>query len=491
MEPLGSRPLDEQFDFTAARKVYTREVKYYTTFLDFVKSTSPFRKFNHVANMKTLNPDQKACMNMLQASIKRTVKHDYSVNIIDGPAGCGKTLLLSQLCVQMDMAGINYHTCAFTGVSAKQFNSFTIFGLLGIYNIHARHDEMVTMRVWNSTKDRLKNIAAVVIDESYLCSSKTFSMMVERINYIKGNKTDKLPCSFYLFGDRHQLSPVGAHMLCAEIRPHFDSLTIQGLKLYQAAEYRYELTTVMRQREDPGFQHILSHILTKEVSKDDLAKLEARRDINLSEEEQLFFKNVIHLFATNQQCYDHAYTYIYNSNIPVRKINTQFSYACHECKLEYLPIFLGVGTQVFLTRNKVVSRGLVNGSVGHVTNIYYSEDNLDIPVFIAVKFEGYTGLTIKNFSVPIALQHDKIFCPHSRQIITVSYFPLKPAISRSIHKAQSATYEHVVVNLDNCSSYDRKIYTAISRCTKLQNLMLTYTKPLHTFFKNYSDTSVV
>ncbi len=411
MEPLGSRAIDDEFDFSAARQTHKREVKYYTKFLEFVKSTSAFRKFNHLANMKTLNPDQHSCMLLLQESLKQTAKGDSHLFVCDGCGGSGKSTLLSMLCVQMDIMGIDYQCCALTGAAAKQFHSYTIFGLLGIYNVQAKHSDMVNMPVWKSTRDRLKNIAAIIIDESYLCSAKTMYMMVERINYIKGNKKDTLPCSFYLFGDKNQLRCIGAQMLCADIRPQFDSLTIQGLKLYQSAKYKYELTTVMRQRDDPGFQAILSRIISKQVTQDDLAKLEARRDINLSEEERLSFKHVIHLFSTNQQCYEHAYTYIYNSNIPVRKIEAQFSHACHECELGYHPIFLGVGVKVYLTRNKVVSRGLVNGSLGEVTNIFFAEDDLVIPKFVAVRFQGYTGLTIENFSVPIALQQEQNILP--------------------------------------------------------------------------------
>lgn len=490
MEPLGDRPVDKTFDFTQARQLHKREVKYYQTFVDFIKKTSGYRKYNHFLNMKTLNPDQKACMASLKASLDRTAKKQYNIHSTFGRAGTGKTLLLSMLCVEMDMRGIVYQTCAFTGSAAKQHYSHTVFGLLGIYTIHAKATDMINMPVWRTTREKLKEISAIVLDESFLCSAQNFAMMVERINYIKGNKTDKLPCSFYLFGDAGQLPPPFGQLLCAPIRPHFDPLTKKGLQLYQSADYTYELTTVVRQKDDLEFQGILSRILSKTITQADLEKLEARRDLNLSEEERLKFKDVIHLFATNQQCYDFAYSHLMESSTPVRRIDAQFSRACHECELEYKPLYLGVGTKVYLTRNKIVSRGMVNGSEGVVTNIYYSEDNLVTPKFIAVRFEGYTGLTIENFSVPVVLQHENIFCPHHKSLITVSYYPLHPFISRTIHRSQSSTYQYVAINLDFCSSYDKKIYTSLSRAVTLKNIMLTYTQPLKLFFKTFNNDAV-
>lgn len=482
MEELGNRTIDLQFDFNTARNAYTREVDYYVKFVEFVKRTSRFRKYNHMQNLKVLNQDQKQCMQLLHEALKQTAKNDHILFDCRGIAGSGKGILISALCTQMDMKHIEYCTCAFTGSAAIQFNAFTVFGLLGIFNCHAKHEDMVHQPIWASTRDRLRGVKAIVLDESFLCSAKDFGLMINRLKIITGRK-EKLPCSIYAFGDTGQLRPVTSYMLNTPVKATMDSLTRQGLEYFAAADYKYELTVSVRQQSDPQFSEILNRIRTRETTEEDIQKLSERLDINLSLEEREFFKHQIHLFSSNKQCFEFSKTYMLNSDYTVRRINPTFSIYCKECAKEYRELYVAENLKVFLTRNKIVSNSLVNGSEGIIKNIYYTKDNHLVPKFISVVFSKYIGLTLPDGSVPIAIQKDKVFCIHLKRYIEISYFPLQPFISRTVHRSQSATYEYVVINFDSFFNFDRKIYTSLSRCVKLQNLMLVSTKPLHYYFR--------
>lgn len=484
MDLLGERKVDQAFDFVTARNLYRRELKYYLLFLDLIKKSSPYIKFNHMANMKTLNFDQHSCMCLMQKALKRTVSNDHILFITSGNGGCGKTVVLSSLCTQMDNLKLNYVTAAHWGSACIHHNSLTLYSLLGLYNCHMKPEDMIKLPAFKTTRDRIRALDAIVLDEVYLCSGADIGLLIKRINYIKGNTDeDKLPLSLYVFGSSLQLWPVGGYMLETPIRSDMDSLSRFGLKLFQRPDYKYELTINVRQSSDSVFQGILERILSRQTTDDDIAKLEQRRDINLSLEERKSFDHDIHLFGTNAQCRKFAYDYLYNSPHPIRRIDAELSLPCEVCREKYPPLYIGVGVRVSLTRNKIISRGLVNSSEARVTNIYYSEDDLITPKFVLCNFEKYTGLTLPDKSIPLPKTTDNILCKHFNKLMKVSYFPLTPYISRSIHKSQSHSYQRVVINFDNLNNFDRRIYVALSRCVKLSNLMITSELPLSCYFR--------
>lgn len=214
-----------------------------------------------------------------------------------------------------------------------------------------------------------------------------------------------------------------------------------------------------------------------------MAKLERRWDFSLSEEERSLFKNVVHLFYSNKQCAEFVYTYLYESDMCIRRIDPHFSHACQKCEEAYSPLYIGVGLKVYLSRNKVVARNLTKGSHGVVTNIYYNKDDNKKVEFITVKFENYTGLALDDQRVAVGIQQDKLFCIHLKKKLTVSFFPLQPSIGMTIYKSQGKTYEHIEICFAKCRNFYPQIYTALSRCFKLENIMICSEKPLCTYFK--------
>lgn len=482
--PLAERQVDKHFDFFVARNEYKRELPYYLTFLDIVKKTSPYQKFNHMANLKILNPDQKACMSILQKAIRKTASNSHTLTVITGEGGVGKSVMLSALCTQLDNNKIKYATVASWGSACVHFNSFTLFSLLGLYNFHMKADDMIKVPAHKFTRERIKAMQCIVLDECYLLSSKELAMLIHRIMYLKGISDEStLPLSLYLFGSSSQCAPINGYSLDTPPTDSMDSLSRYGLKIFQSAEFKYELTTNVRQQSDPAFQHLLRRIIKQETTDNDIIMLESRRDTNLTEKERESFQHELRLFGSNNQCYNYAYAYLYNSSHQIRRIDPKFSVNCTTCQLEYKPLYIGVNVRVCLTRNKVISRGLVNSSVGTCKNIYYSEDDHEFPKFITVLFDKYTGVSLQDKSVPVPVQKDSFFCRHLGRMVTVSYFPLSVAASKTIHKSQSHSYQRVVINFDKLHYYDRRIYVALSRCVKLSNLMITSEMPLRTFFR--------
>lgn len=482
MAELGMREVDLQFDYDAARVVYTREVDFYLKFLENARKISVFRKFNHLAKLKTLNDDQKQCMQILKRAVDEILKGTHVIASVTGSAGVGKSLMLSALCVQLDVHKLDYIVCAYTGSSAAHFNAHTLFSMLGIYNCHLKTADMIHTPIHKSTRARLRNTQVIVLEEAFLCGARTFALLLKRLAVIKGSKD--VPCvSVFTFGDDLQLAPISDFLLNSEIKPYHDNLTKEGLKLYQSAQFKYELTQNVRQQSDIIFQGILTRIRNREITEDDIKKLETRLEKNLSVTEREVFKNVVHLFATNKECRAYLYSMLVESDLKVKRIEPIFSDHCNDCKKNYQEIYIACGLKVTLTRNFIVAKGLTNGSDGYVKHIYYDKDNLTTPVFITVSFLNYSGPKLFDESVPVPPIEDRFFCVHQKKFIKVRYFPLQAALVKTVHKAQSSSYEHVVIDFSYFNYYDRRLYTALSRCVKLNNILIKCNKPLRFYFK--------
>lgn len=483
MGELGKREIDLQFDYSAARLAYPRDLDFYLKFLTNVRLNSTFRKFNHLSKLKTLNLDQKNAMKILNEAIKETLNGTNVIASIIGAAGSGKSTLLSSLCVQLDNYGIEYLVCAYTGSSASHFNAHTLFSLTGIYNCRLKSSEMISLPVHKTTKARLANVRVIVLEEAFLVGAKMFAMLFNRIAVIQG-KTNVPSVSIFCFGDSSQLLPLYDVLLTSPIRPWQDNLTVEGLRLYQASKYKYELTTIVRQQFDLEFQGILTRIRNQETTEEDISRLEQRLEKNLSEKEQEFFKDIVTLYATTKECFQHTYNLLINSNFKVKRIYPVFSDNCSECETSFSEIYLACGLKIILTRNLIVARSLVNGSEGWIKNIYYAKDNLTLPKFVSIFFPRYTGPTLEDGTVPISVQEDRFYCVHLKKFIKYQYFPLQNASSKTVHRSQSFTFDHVVIDFSNFRFMDRRIYTSLSRCIRLDNVMLKSNRPLRCFFKS-------
>ena len=102
-------------------------------------------------------------------------------------------------------------------------------------------------------------------------------------------------------------------------------------------------------------------------------------------------------------------------------------------------INLYVSAHVMLSANLWVEMGLVNGAMGTVKVICYQNDELPphLPVVVTVKFDGYTGPTLPDGTVPISpICHT---WSSSGMQCSRLQLPLRLAWAVTIHKAQGLT----------------------------------------------------
>jgi ATP-dependent exoDNAse (exonuclease V) alpha subunit len=133
-------------------------------------------------------------------------------------------------------------------------------------------------------------------------------------------------------------------------------------------------------------------------------------------------------------------------------------------KIHRLSKSFAVSARVMLTKNNPKNRQLVNGTMGSIVAIDYTEKN--IASRIVVQFDG------EAFPVPTEIYRE-IFYHYTYQGngFIIKQFPLEMAFATTIHKNQSLTIETGMVNLNNLFTPGQG-YVAFSRIKTLKGLYI-------------------
>ena len=124
-----------------------------------------------------------------------------------------------------------------------------------------------------------------------------------------------------------------------------------------------------------------------------------------------------------------------------------------------------------LTANLWVDMGLVNGAMGTVVAICYSNGGIPphLPVAVMVSFDSYQGPTLPDSTVPIT---------PLRRTWSVSgascsrlQLPLKLAWAVTIHKAQGLTLDRVVINVGKKEFSTGLTFVACCRVCHMEDLL--------------------
>jgi ATP-dependent exoDNAse (exonuclease V) alpha subunit len=130
-------------------------------------------------------------------------------------------------------------------------------------------------------------------------------------------------------------------------------------------------------------------------------------------------------------------------------------------------ILLCIGQRVMLTYNLWIQTGLVNGALGLVTQIAYTEgvNPPRFPTYVIVEFDTYLGPLWDDFN-PNKIPIPPIKRGNKKQI------PLKIAQGLTIHKSQGLTLSKEIIDI---GKVERKglSFTTISRVKSLKGLCIS------------------
>ena len=240
----------------------------------------------------------------------------------------------------------------------------------------------------------------IFIDEISLVGNGMFNFLNLRLQQIMGNKEPFGGISFITVGDLFQLKPVFDKWIFENSRIGYDALAGNIWAEYFTI---FELTEIMRQKDDKEFSELLNHLREGKNSKDDIALLK-QRFLNVRPEEDNYPFNITHLFTTNVPVHAHnnaLYTFSKNDKGEVKAVDIIVGDIWDDLRKHiknkipddltktmglYSVVPVATAAKYDLTTNIDVTDGFTNGAECVIQNIDYRVENSNRPSIFWVSF---------------------------------------------------------------------------------------------------------
>lgn len=442
--------------------------------------------------------------------------NDQLLHFISGYAGTGKSKLIGAIseCVTRYFIsqpnGSEDQTivlkAAFMARQAFLIEGYTLHHTFALPLSQAASKTRLDSQIANELRVKYRYVKILIIDEISLVGQKNLMSLVQkRLQHIFNNQKLYGGLHVLCFGDLNQLSPVADKWI-------FDSSSPSGIALWQNFKL-FELTEIMRQKDDAKFATALCHYAKGLLSEDDLAMFQGRNMQQLKRINIVPPHDALHLFCTNDEVDNYNAQMLNKMTTPgcivkctdiCNSRNDRINNYCLE-HVKNLTIVqtnglrrslnLKIGARYMLSRNLDQSDGLCNGVLGLLKQIMWgtTSSGEKVPSKLLFLFENENvgrsarkkwSNYIKSNSIdqnltPIERIDDIIYSSKdSNTYVIRSMFPVAPAMGLTIHKSQGITTSAVVIHPSKHTS-KRHWYVAMSRVTNKNGLFIdgTFTIP--------------
>ena len=354
----------------------------------------------------------------------------------------------------------------------------------------------------NSYRSKYINLKWIICDEISMVSNYMLKFIHLRLQEIKCNNLLFGGINIITVGDLHQLKPVMGQFVFEDYRndygPLATNLWTQNFKIY-------ELTDIMRQKDDKQFAQLLNRLRIGTHTKNDIRLLKKTKTTNKHLKNK---KCIPHFYPTLEQVRLHNEKITKNNNqfsitskctdiLPAsisQLLETNIHAAISKRKITHtggLPeeVILISDEQYDLISNIDVEDGLINGAQCLIKYIETTTKNeTSYPYIVWTEFENtdigknhrkkysylYTNNKNRNWTPIIRIKRTFLVKDHW---IHRLQFPLRQAAARSIHVSQSSTYPEIYVDLDSFSTppkvfWEHMHYVAFSRVTSISGLYI-------------------
>ena len=427
---------------------------------------------------------------------------------LSGGAGTGKSVLIKALYQSLhrylivntvdDLDHIRVLRCAPTGAAAFNVEGLTLHHAFDI-PVQQKFQPLIAEKA-NTLSNKYKHLSVLIIDEISLISNMLFSQIDRRLQQIKRNSNPFGNIHILLVGDLFQLEPVSYTWIFRNMKASYGPL---ATNLWNSYFTLYELTEIMRQKDDKVYAELLSRLREGIHSQDDIEKLKSRI---IDESYPHYPYDAVHMFATNAEvdsfnetAYDRTSTEkvvvkaksaVIGDVTPIIRQKTMdhlindVKYKIHTNTggLKY-ELKLAIDLHYDCTVNLDVEDGLTNGATCFLKKIEYKE-NKPLPAILWVqfvdhsvgqncrqKYKHFYNKSIKKSWTPIFAVTRTFTVFHA--LVSRQQFPLCPSSARTIHKCQGKTLSKAVVKMGNRKSAHSH-YTALSRVTSLENVYILH-----------------
>lgn len=459
-----------------------------------------YYKSDTVTKFNMLNDDQKKVfLNVL----------DFDFNIVQAPAGSGKSFLINIICYICSGAGIFVKPTSTTNKSSQNINGCTIHSFTDI-RVNTKSTMQIFRNMRNEKKQMLKSVRLIIVDEISMMSGDFFEKMNNIFKIVRDSDEWFGGVRLMLCGDLLQLPVVRNNRARDE-----DIQTILDSKIWSKIAFKFnEMDTIVRQT-DKGFIDALNEIRThtgypKKMSAstvDVLHSMIRPCDTNNNQ--------IVYISGLNSEC-DYinqklsATMLSENKNFNFQEKTYTISDEDGGVSARGNTLVLCVGMKVIFTDtvHTIAGSCVAAGTVGMVIDFVYSSSLTDNgSMYSAV--HGATGCNYSKLLLAEGRQLEDVKVVNTKlygewdvfpvvrvdcKTIIPTYFyryklvydtltkcnratnvtvcmPLSMAYAITVHKAQGCTLNSIVLNVYSLFEYQH-FYTALSRVRTRQDVYI-------------------
>jgi len=458
---------DEDFDYTNPYKNNINDLIYFVDIQTGRSQLSIFEDYPlpELYKRDIKIPDGYESDKAVQALFSAIEQSNESF-FITGKAGTGKSTFIHYFSQASKKKIIKV---AFTGIAAINVGGSTIHSLFRFPTkpLMPGDSEITIFDDGHSVRKLFEDINTIIIDEVSMLRADILEAIDFSLRNNGGNRAQLFGGKQILFvGDIFQLPPITAN---DEIEQELFSETFKSPYFFDAHAYRdlsptlFEFKVPKRQREDMEFVELLDRIRTCDVSQQDLDRINRHVNPAYTPKTDQFeiMLTTINVIADreNERRLNQLREQKFVFHAEVKgDFEDDRSPSNHILELKR-------HAQVMFVKNDP-ERRWVNGTIG---KIEFITDNL-IEVKLA---DGSVHVVAKEKWEHRGYKYDKT----KRQITseikgTFLQYPLRLAWAITIHKSQGLTFDNVVIDLGSGAFVNGQLYTALSRCRRLNGIVL-------------------
>ena len=252
----------------------------------------------------------------------------------------------------------------------------------------------------NTIRAKLNKLIVIFIDEISMVESGMFNFLNLRLQQIMGTNEPFGGISLVTVGNLFQLKPVFDKWIFENSQSGYDEFATNSWTEYFTL---FDLTEIMRQKDDKEFAQLLNRLREGNHSVDDISILKQQL-LNVSPEEDNYPMNMAHLFTTNASVDAHnsaLYTLSKADQAQIKAVDIIVGDISDDLKKQmknkipedptktmglYSLVSVATAAKYDLTTNIDVTDGLTNGAECVIENIDYRVENSTRPSIIWVSF---------------------------------------------------------------------------------------------------------
>ena len=386
-----------------------------------------------------------------------------------------------------------------TGKAAFNIHGKTLHRAFYIPANQAMEYHRLTQDVLNTARTKLHNVSWVLIDEFSMVGNKMLKFIHLRLQEIHQNHLPFGGINIICVGDLYQLQPVMQQYI---FEPIFTDYGALATNLWEEHFQIFELTQIMRQQGDQLFAEILNRLRTGHHTQADICEL---KKCLITQEQSDEMTSVPHFFPTRAKVCEYNERQLQQSDgapVTIFAIDTpptdlpatvqeRIRNAAKNKSLDAtgnLPyeMIVKVGQLYDVIANVCVEDGIMNGA--ECTLRYIEHGTQNFPRQLWVQFtdpnigKETRRRTGRNYEIFLKQNWTPLksvtrsFCVKKDQRVHREQFPIQLCAARTIHKAQSATFKEIVIDMSSEKKnprgtfWEHMHYVALSRCTSRNGL---------------------